>query len=203
LPRWDPVTPTSIRFIAQRPSQSSATAACQLGSATSSSAALAHPWTCQQDLAAVEADRTRRPAPTLRPPPRPCRGPHSAAASASIIAPSASSPAAKQNRAKLAVISSKARSTGHCGTPAAGMLSLVMAVPAARGFEHPEPTGSRRATPLPLPQHQPGHAPAIGKVPMDKILAELWPVLVVLLLDLAIFIAFPQIVMFLPQLMRG
>lgn len=44
---------------------------------------------------------------------------------------------------------------------------------------------------------------SIGNVPMSHVLRELWPVLLVLLLDLAIFIMFPQIVMFLPELMRG
>jgi C4-dicarboxylate transporter DctM subunit len=42
----------------------------------------------------------------------------------------------------------------------------------------------------------------IGNVPMEKIYRELWPVLLVLFLDLAIFMMFPQIVMFLPELMR-
>jgi hypothetical protein len=68
---------------------------------------------------------------------------------------------------KRAVISSKAPPTGHCGTPAADMLSLVMALLASRGFEHPEPTGSRRATPLPLPQHQPGHPRSAGGGEID------------------------------------
>jgi C4-dicarboxylate transporter, DctM subunit len=43
----------------------------------------------------------------------------------------------------------------------------------------------------------------IGSVPMDRILRELWPVLLVLLLDLTLFMMFPQFVMFLPELMRG
>src|SRR5215207_3655242 len=37
----------------------------------------------------------------------------------------------------LAVISSSARRTGECGTPAAGVLSLVMALLAPRGFSTP------------------------------------------------------------------
>lgn len=43
----------------------------------------------------------------------------------------------------------------------------------------------------------------IGNVPMEKILREVWPVLLVLLFDLAIFMTFPQIIMFLPEMMRG
>lgn len=43
----------------------------------------------------------------------------------------------------------------------------------------------------------------IAQVPMDRIIRELWPVLLVLLLDLAIFVTFPDIVMFLPNLMSG
>lgn len=43
----------------------------------------------------------------------------------------------------------------------------------------------------------------IAKAPMDRILRELWPVLLVLLLDLAIFVAFPDIILFLPRLMAG
>src|SRR5205085_7899168 len=70
-------------------------------------------------------------------PPRPCRGPHRAAASASSISPSTSSPAARQNRSKLAVTSSSARPTGDCGTPAPAVLFLVMALLAPRGFSTP------------------------------------------------------------------
>lgn len=43
----------------------------------------------------------------------------------------------------------------------------------------------------------------IASVPLDKVLREIWPVLVVLFFDLMIFMFFPQIVMFLPELMRG
>lgn len=42
----------------------------------------------------------------------------------------------------------------------------------------------------------------IGNVPMEKIYRELWPVLLVLLFDLAVLVMFPNVVMFLPQLMR-
>jgi C4-dicarboxylate transporter DctM subunit len=42
---------------------------------------------------------------------------------------------------------------------------------------------------------------AIAQVPIDRIIRELWPVLVVLLLDLTIFMFFPDLVMFLPNLM--
>lgn len=43
----------------------------------------------------------------------------------------------------------------------------------------------------------------IAQVPMDRILRELWPVLLVLLFDLAMFVTFPQIILFLPRLMAG
>jgi Recombinase zinc beta ribbon domain/Recombinase len=146
------VTPTIIRFMAQRPSQSSAFARCQLGSATSlpprsrtrgRSTGTLPPW--KPIGPAVRPQRWAR-----RPPPRPWRGPHSAAASASSISPSASSPAARQNRSKLAVISSSARPTGDRGTPAAGVLSLVMALPASRGFDTPSllAQGGQRRFPL-------------------------------------------------------
>jgi hypothetical protein len=72
-----------------------------------------------------------------RSPPRPCRGPHTAAASASIISPSASSPAARQNRSKLAVISSSAVPIPGDTTPIPAVLCLFMALLASRGFDHP------------------------------------------------------------------
>ena len=43
----------------------------------------------------------------------------------------------------------------------------------------------------------------IAKVPLDRVLREIWPVLAVLILDLAILMTFPQITLFLPELMRG
>src|SRR4029450_12965414 len=68
----------------------------------------------------------------------------------SSISPSTSSPAARQNRSKLAVISSSARPTGERGTPAAGVLSLVMALLAPRGFSTPSlpAQGGQRRFPL-------------------------------------------------------
>src|SRR4029450_5962439 len=69
----------------------------------------------------------------------------------SSISPSTSSPAARQNRSKLAVISSSARPTGERGTSAAGVLSLVMALLAPRGFSTPSlpAQGGQRRFPLP------------------------------------------------------
>jgi hypothetical protein len=72
-----------------------------------------------------------------RPPPRPCRGPHSAATSASIIAPSASSPAAKQSRSKLALISASAVLNPGDTTPLPAVLFLFVALLASHGVNTP------------------------------------------------------------------
>jgi hypothetical protein len=64
------------------------------------------------DLSTVEADPPPRSAPTVRPPRRIAwRGPQAAVTSASIIVLSASIPAARQNRSKLARTSANASST--------------------------------------------------------------------------------------------
>jgi hypothetical protein len=82
------------------------------------------------DLAAVEADPSPRSAPTVRPPRRVATvaRPAGAVTSASIIVPSASIPAARQNRSKLARTSANASSTAPVAGEPAGVISLVMAL---------------------------------------------------------------------------
>src|SRR5439155_24741018 len=58
----------------------------------------------------------------------PWRGPQAAVTSASIIVPSASIPAARQNRSKLARTSAYASSTAPVAGEPAGVISLVMAL---------------------------------------------------------------------------
>jgi C4-dicarboxylate transporter, DctM subunit len=43
----------------------------------------------------------------------------------------------------------------------------------------------------------------VGGIPMDRLFRELGPVLAVLLLDLVVFLLIPDIVLFLPEMMRG
>ena len=58
----------SIRFIAQRPSQSSACAAVQVGSGSFTAVEAAHPRAMHRNLAAVEADLALRRAPAVADP---------------------------------------------------------------------------------------------------------------------------------------
>src|SRR5439155_13628214 len=58
----------------------------------------------------------------------PWRGPQAAVTSASIIVPSASIPAARQNRSKLARTSANDFSTAPVAGQPAGVISLVMAL---------------------------------------------------------------------------
>lgn len=93
----------SIRFIAQRPSQSSAVARSQLGIGTSRpsmprtrgrSSATLPPWNPIRPRVLPQRCASRFAL-------RPWRGPQAASTSASIIAPKASIPAARHNRSKL------------------------------------------------------------------------------------------------------
>src|SRR6202521_4054847 len=120
----------SIRFIAQRPSQSSCAAVSQLGIVTSRpstprtrgrSTSILPPW--KPIRPCVPPQRCARRAAS-----RPWRGPQAAVTSASIIVPSASIPAARQNRSKLARTSANASSTAPVAGEPAGVISLVMAL---------------------------------------------------------------------------
>ncbi len=65
-------------------------------------------------------------------------------------------PAVRHRRSKLARTSSTASSTKTDGLTAGGVVVFFMALLPSR-IRHPEPTGSRRATPLSLFQQWPGH----------------------------------------------
>ena len=69
--------------------------------------------------------------------PRECRGPQAASASASIIAPSVSMPAARQNRSKDADTSSHALPTGAFGIAFVFMVDVFMALLSFRGISTP------------------------------------------------------------------
>src|SRR5207342_1508858 len=120
----------SIRFIAQRPSQSSCAAVSQLGIVTSRpsmprtrgrSTSILPPW--KPIRPRVRPQRCARRAAS-----RPWRRPQAAVTSASIIVSSASIPAARQNRSKLARTSANAPSTAPVAGEPAGVISLVMAL---------------------------------------------------------------------------
>src|SRR5215470_17390454 len=123
----------SIRFIAHRPSQSSVTACSQLGSTSSwppssrtrgRSTSILPPW--KPIFPCVWPHRYPR-----RLSPRAWRGPQSSSASFSIIAESASMPAVKQNRSKLADTSSQALPTAPAfirGKAVSVVLTLFMAL---------------------------------------------------------------------------
>src|SRR5215467_8994386 len=123
----------SIRFIAHRPSQSSATACSQLGSTISwppssrtrgRSTSILPPW--KPIFPCVWPQRYPR-----RPSPRAWRAPQSSSASFSNIAESASMPAVKQNRSKLADTSSQALPTAPAfvgGKAVSVVLTLFMAL---------------------------------------------------------------------------
>jgi hypothetical protein len=129
----------SIRFIAHRPSQSSSTACSQLGSGNSFPSS---PRTRGRSIATLPAWKPILPA--VRPQRWPsrsalreCRGPQAASASASIIAPSVSMPAARQNRSKDADTSSHALPTGAFGIAFVFMVDVFMALLSFRGISTP------------------------------------------------------------------
>ena len=137
----------SIGFTAHWPSQSSSTACSQLASASSfprrarvPEAARLRP--CQHGSRSCPpcAPSDHRAGPRSRE----CRGPHATSASASIIAPSVSIPAARQNRSNDADTSSHALPTGALGIALVIMVDVFMALLSFRANQHPEPTGSRR-----------------------------------------------------------
>ena len=69
------------------------------------------------------------------------------------------SPAFRQKRSKLAPTSCQASSMFAAGTTAVNVVGLFMALLSFRGIRHPEPTGSRRATPASHFQHSAGQRP--------------------------------------------
>ena len=85
-------------------------------------------------------------------------------ASSSIISAKASTPARRQNRSTLRWTASIASASGGIGIEGArafGRLELRILFPMVSfsllGLQHPEPNGSRRATPTSTFQHRPGH----------------------------------------------
>ena len=69
--------------------------------------------------------------------PRPWRGPHAVCASASIISPSASSPAARQSLSKLAEMLASASIFNSLAGIAVDVISLFMALLSSRGISTP------------------------------------------------------------------
>jgi hypothetical protein len=123
----------------------------------------AHPWPLDVDLAAVKSDLAAGAAPPIT---MPCGGaamarPHASSASFSIMAPGASIPAAKQKRSKLAETSSNALPTASIAgeVKTAVFVHCLHDVAFLSWNQHPEPTGSRRATPLLIFQRRAGHPP--------------------------------------------
>jgi hypothetical protein len=163
-PNFRVETLMSMRFIAHRPSQSSAAAPSQLGSEISwppsrrtrgRSTSTRPPW--KPILPCVRPQRYPR-----RPSLRACRGPQSSSASFSIIAPNASIPAVKQKRSKLADTSSQAFPTAPTfvgGKAVSVVLFLFMALLSFRGISTPSlpAQGEQRRFSFLAFQHFPGH----------------------------------------------
>src|SRR5215471_2700902 len=163
-PNFRVETLMSMRFIAHRPSQSSATACSQHGSAISwppsrrtrgRSTSTMPPW--KPIFPCVRPQRC-----PCRPSLRACRGPHSSSASFSIIAPRASMPAVKQKRSKLADTLSQAfprASTFVGGKTVSVVLILFMALLSFRGISTPSlpAQGEQRRFSLLAFQHLSGH----------------------------------------------
>src|SRR5829696_5182 len=129
----------SIWFIAHLPSQSSATAASQLGTGCSLPSKLRSrgrsistlpPW--KPILPFVFPQRCAR-----RSRPRAWRGPQAACASRSIISARASTPEAKQNSSKLAEMFARASSFNALVGMAVDVVSLFMALLSFRGIDTP------------------------------------------------------------------
>ena len=134
----------------------------QLSSGSSLPVEPAYPRPLDYDLASVETDLALRAPPAMTAPILAARMPWPTcltSASASIIAPSVSIPAARRNRSNDADISSHALPTGALGIALVIMVDVFMALFFLSWIQHPEPNGSRRATPLLLVQHRPGHSP--------------------------------------------
>jgi hypothetical protein len=109
------------------------------------------------DLAGMEADLACRapPAWPSRSALRECRGLQAASASASIIAPSVSMPVTGRP-----IEGRRLRPTPYPQAFGIAFVFMVDVFMALLSFVEsaPEPTGSRRATPLLLVQHRPGHS---------------------------------------------
>ena len=129
----------SIWFMAHLPSQSSVIAPSQLGRACSLPSKLRSrgraistlpPW--KPILPFVLPQRC-----AVRSLPRPWRGPHAVCASASIISPSASSPAARQSLSKLAEMLASASIFNSLAGIAVDVISLFMALLSSRGISTP------------------------------------------------------------------
>ena len=156
----------SIRFIAQRPSQSSARAACP------SSPALA-PRRRGHAPAAARSRPCRhgsRSCPVVRPqrwPRRPCRSRVPSARKPPPHPPPSSCPASRSRpsgRSARSDADTSSQAFAHrrrrqCSRNRGNSLHGVALLSWIR---HPEPTGSRRATPLLLFQHRAGHPPEAG-----------------------------------------
>ena len=109
------------------------------------------------DLAAVKADLALRPPPSMRPAFRPAHG--ASRKSPRILLHHFAQrliPAARQNRSKLAVMPASASLFNACVGTAVDVISFLMAL-LSFSESHPEPTGSRRATPPGKFQQRPGH----------------------------------------------
>ena len=125
--------------MAHLPSQSSVIAPSQLGRACSLPSKLRSrgraistlpPW--KPILPFVLPQRC-----AVRSLPRPWRGPHAVCASASIISPSASSPAARQSLSKLAEMLASASIFNSLAGIAVDVISLFMALLSSRGISTP------------------------------------------------------------------
>jgi hypothetical protein len=152
----------SIRFMAQRPSQSSAWAALQLGSAISwpplrtrgRRTSTLPPWKPILPFVVPQRWPTRSP--------RLWRAPASRCASSHSICSIAPMPAVRQNRSNELSTSCQAASRLDTGVIAEVVVEFLMALLSSR-IRHPEPNGSRRATPALLLQHRSGHSRFIGR----------------------------------------
>src|SRR5262249_4051404 len=150
----------SIWFMAHFPSQSSATAASQLGTGCSfpskprslgRSISTLPPW--KPILPFVFPQRCAR-----RSRPRACRGPQIACASRSIISPRASMPEARQNNSKLAEIFDRASSFSALVGIAADVL-LVLGVLLPFVTPNPRHGGLRAPSPFSPFQTAGGNSP--------------------------------------------
>ena len=122
-------------------------------------AALAHAGPRHRDLAAVEADRPGRPAPALRPPPAASPVPRAAQRCrvrlqhlAEHLQPGRQAEPLEARRHLV-----KCPDHGRLRQPDRGRAIPRHGVACPSWSQHPEPTGSGRATPPLPPQHRTGH----------------------------------------------
>ena len=146
----------SIWFMAHLPSQSSATDASQLGRACSlpsklrslgRSISILPPWKPILPFAFPQRCARQKG-------PRAWRGPLIACASCSIISPSASMPEARHNNSKLAEMFAIASSFSSRVGTVVDVISFCSWRCSPLWNQTPSTSGSRRATPLRLFQHQ-------------------------------------------------